>query len=63
MVPERIILMWGLASERTHMRVLHFAQAYDFIVLPESAVRAKVESVPDSCLNYESGMLGLSGSR
>jgi hypothetical protein len=37
------------------MRVLHFAQAYDFIGLPESAVRAKVESVPESCLNCEVG--------
>jgi hypothetical protein len=39
--------------------VLHFWQAYDFIGLPESAVRAKVESVPESCLNFESGRLGL----
>jgi hypothetical protein len=42
------------------MMVLHFSQAYDFMGLPESAVRAKVESVPDNCLNWGGGMLDLS---
>lgn len=41
------------------MMVLHFSQACDFIGLPESAVRSKVESVPDNCLNCRSGTLDL----